>query len=88
MSAIRTIEVYGVTATAAPCDSVNITVNVEPLTLAMKLHAMLDMTYGGAGEAFRDMADGLQDQFLWACGDLSTQLLAALELDLRVRVEI
>lgn len=38
-----------------------------------QLNAMLNMSYGCAGEAFRNMSDALQENFLWACSDLASE---------------
>lgn len=38
-----------------------------------QLDAMLTMSYGCAGEAFRNMSDALQENFLWACSDLASE---------------
>lgn len=38
-----------------------------------QLDAMLNMSYGCAGEAFRNMNDALQDNYLWACSTLATE---------------
>ena len=43
-------------------------------TLAIKLASLLEATYGHSGESFREMADELQDGFMWACADLAHQL--------------
>lgn len=51
-------------------------------TLAAKLHALLMMTYGEAGESFRSMNDKLQDDYLWACAGMATELQTAVaEID-------
>lgn len=34
-----------------------------------QLHAMLEMTYGGARETFDSMNDDLRDNYLWACAE-------------------
>lgn len=45
-----------------------------------KAHALSMMTYGNAGESFRDMADALQDEYLWALGDLLSDAVEALAI--------
>jgi hypothetical protein len=40
------------------------------------LEAMLMATYGESGEDFRGWNDTLQDNFMWACGDLATECRA------------
>lgn len=42
--------------------------------LVAKLHAMLMMTYGEAGDSFRSMNDELQDNYMWACAGMVTDL--------------
>lgn len=34
--------------------------------LAKQIHAMVCMTFGGAGDSFRAMSDDIQDGFMWA----------------------
>lgn len=41
-----------------------------------KLAALLSLTYGTAGESFRNMADGVQDSVLWACAELADDCYA------------
>lgn len=36
-----------------------------------QLDAMLAMSYGSAGETFRNMNDSLQDNYLWACSAIA-----------------
>lgn len=38
-----------------------------------QLNAMLTMSYGEAGDAFRTMNGSLQDNFLWACSTLASE---------------
>ncbi len=38
-----------------------------------QLEAVLAMSYGDAGESFRNMNDDLQDNYLWSCGTLATE---------------
>ncbi|WP_406622491.1 hypothetical protein [Acidovorax sp. SDU_ACID1] len=45
-----------------------------------KAHAMSMMTYGNAGECFRCMSNALQDEYLWALGDLLSDAVAALRI--------
>jgi hypothetical protein len=35
-----------------------------------QLEALLEMTYGGAGETFNAMSQSLRDRYLWACADM------------------
>lgn len=42
--------------------------------LVAKLHALMMMTYGEAGESFRSMNDELQDNYMWACAGMVTDL--------------
>ena len=46
---------------------------------ALKLAAMLAMTYGDNGECFRDTSPDTQDMYLWACSDLVRSLASTLE---------
>ena len=40
-----------------------------------QLRALLSMTYGSARESFKDQDEETQDNFLWACSDLSDQCI-------------
>lgn len=51
-------------------------------TKAMKLQAMLAHSFGGSGEAFRDMEAEHQDTYLWLCKDLADSIVDALESSL------
>lgn len=42
--------------------------------LSTQLSALLRMIYGEGGEAFRNKSDALQDSFLWACGDMASEI--------------
>lgn len=44
----------------------------------MKLHSMLCMTYGEAGESFRGLHEDLQDIYMWTCCDHAEELKQAL----------
>jgi hypothetical protein len=59
---------------------------VEVLELAIKLRAMLFMTYGGSFEAFNDMSDRLKDDYLWQCATLANQICAVVEHQVNYRV--
>jgi hypothetical protein len=37
------------------------------------LSALLEVAYGGGGEAFRGYSDEIQDQYLWACAQLADE---------------
>lgn len=39
----------------------------------LKAQALIAMTFGESGEAFRNMSDDYQDRFLWAISDLVTE---------------
>lgn len=39
-----------------------------------QLDALINMTIGEQGEAFRGMNDELQDRFMWACGSISNEV--------------
>ena len=39
----------------------------------LKAQALIAMTFGESGEAFRNMNDDYQDRFLWAISDLVTE---------------
>ncbi len=45
-----------------------------------KARALSMMTYGNAGESFRDISDALQDEYLWALGDLLGDAVEALAI--------
>ena len=47
--------------------------------LASQLSALLEATTGEAGEGFRVLSDHVQNDFMWACADIATQLKKALE---------
>lgn len=47
---------------------------------ALKLRAMLAVTYGSHGDSFRNMADDLQDSFMWACYDQIVIINEAIEV--------
>lgn len=42
--------------------------------MSLKLHALLIVTYGESGEAFRGLSGEIQDAYLWACSDMAGQL--------------
>lgn len=42
--------------------------------LTMKLTAMLNHTFGNSGEAFRDMDEGRQDSYMWACAEMMEEV--------------
>jgi hypothetical protein len=42
-------------------------------TKLTQLHALLEMTYGGASEPFNDMSDDLRDNYMWACSDMARE---------------
>jgi hypothetical protein len=46
--------------------------------LALKLNALMAMTYGNARESFTCLSDELQDDYLWACGDMAREMKALL----------
>ena len=43
----------------------------------LKAQALIAMTFGESGEAFRNMNDDYQDRFLWAISDLVTEATKA-----------
>jgi len=52
----------------------NETERLDVLTQKLaQLEAVLAMTYGDAGESFRNMNDDLQDNYLWSCGTLARE---------------
>lgn len=52
----------------------------EELTQRLtQLDAMVAVTYGEQGEAFRNMNDNLQDNFLWGVSTITEQLQKASE---------
>lgn len=48
--------------------------------LAVQIEALLQCTYGEAGESFRNLNDDTQDRFLWAAGGMAHDLVNALGL--------
>ena len=48
-------------------------------THALKLQAMLQHSYGSSGEAFREMRNDVQDNYMWLCSDLANSIITALE---------
>ena len=48
-------------------------------SVALRLHALLAMTYGCQGDSFRAMNDDLQDRFLWQCAEMANEVMAGLE---------
>lgn len=50
----------------------------DAYTQIMKLHSMLCMTYGEAGESFRGLHDDLQETYMWTCCDHAAELKQAL----------
>jgi hypothetical protein len=47
---------------------------------AAQLAALLNLTYGGGGEAFRNMSIQLQDNVLWLAADMATELVDLLRV--------
>ena len=39
-----------------------------------QLSALLYMTYGEGGDAFRRVSDAFQDDYMWACADLASEV--------------
>lgn len=60
----------GAPAPASSAATTAIRLNAEYLDTVLEAlahaDAMVNMTYGNSGEAFRCMSDELQDEFLWA----------------------
>lgn len=46
---------------------------------ALKLRAMLAVTWGDQGETFREMSNELQDCFMWACFDHAVIISEAID---------
>ena len=42
--------------------------------ITQKLQALLCQTYGEGGTSFRNMADHLQDAYMWQCADLADEI--------------
>ena len=51
----------------------------EAYGLILQLHALLVNTYGESGDPFRNLADDLQDRYLWACTDMARKIETTLE---------
>jgi hypothetical protein len=47
--------------------------------LATQLGAQINVTYGNGGETFREMADHLQDSYMWAVAERIDELQASIE---------
>ena len=47
--------------------------------LASQLDAMVTVTYGNSGEGFREMADQLQDMYMWTMAEKIQELQASIE---------
>lgn len=45
-------------------------------TKTAHLEALLMMTYGEGGESFRTLREDLQDNYMWACCDMATEIRA------------
>lgn len=58
------------TANDSACDAFD-----ESDCKARQLAALLEMTWGDAGESFRSLDENAQDYYLWACSDLAQQLV-------------
>jgi hypothetical protein len=46
---------------------------------ARQLRALLVNTFASSGEGFRAMSDELQENYMWACADLATDMIERLE---------
>lgn len=53
----------------------------------LKAQALIAMTFGEPGEAFRTMDDDYQDRFLWAISDLVTEAKNRVAEAAKLRVE-
>lgn len=52
-------------------ETLNPTAAHDNLTAKLaQLKALLAMTFGGGAEAFNGLAEGVRDDYLWACSDL------------------
>jgi len=71
------------TASAITCAPAKVAAMVEAIDEAygdiLKLHALLQCTYGESGDSFRNMLDDMQDNYLWACNDLARKIEKTLE---------
>lgn len=42
--------------------------------VSKQLSALLHMTFGETGDSFRNHSDDIQDNFMWACGDMADEI--------------
>lgn len=42
--------------------------------LTMKLTAMLNHTFGNSGDSFRELDEGIQDSYMWACAEMMEEI--------------
>lgn len=49
------------------------------IVLVSQLDAMVTVTYGNSGEGFREMADQLQDMYMWTMAEKIQELQASIE---------
>lgn len=61
--------------TLGACERQSLIEQAEQLqTRLMQLHAALVVTYGTTGEAFRDLAGHVQDNYMWGLTDRCEEL--------------
>lgn len=48
-------------------------------TLAAQLDALLAVTTGEVGESFNILSDLIRNNFMWACSDMASELVKALD---------
>ena len=66
-------------ATSAPLyrldrDAPPLAITDQLLARQFQLQALLAMTYGEQGDAFRTLSDELQDGFMWSCSMLACEI--------------
>lgn len=73
---------------ATTCSPAKVVAMVEAIdtayALILQLHALLINTYGESGDPFRNLADDLQDRYLWACTDMARKIETTLEASFEV----
>lgn len=42
--------------------------------LTMKLTALLNHTFGNSGDSFRELDEGIQDSYMWACAEMMEEI--------------
>ncbi|MFL9859458.1 hypothetical protein PQR72_27625 [Paraburkholderia madseniana] len=59
------------------CDSLDRLCRAQ--ALAAQLEALLSVTTGEVGESFAILSDLFRNNFMWACGDMASELVKVLD---------